>query len=290
MSAATSVVPKKKISVFPPTRPSDRMSPSDATPTNTLATTSGTTTIVISRMNTVPTGSRYDHSGGERSHSAVRARASPTTTPAPNPSRIFRSSFTTRRPLGPRLVRRRAGGVRAHRIERVAQRIQRALDVGHADVAHVADAKSDRLERAESAGGENAARLDSIAQRLRRDARGQRDRRHRRRESRELGTLQRESELVDAFAHATSERGVPRVHCVKPFLVDHAQRFGDLQHELHGRRAGRLGPRLADRALHRREVPVVPRQLRRLARGPGAVAEHRPARVRAPTSSTSATR
>ncbi len=101
MSAATSVVPKKKISVFAPTRPSDRMSPSDATPTKTLATTSGTTTIVISRMNTVPTGSRYDTATANEA--IPGARATSPTTHAGAEARAGSSARVSRRdgPLGP---------------------------------------------------------------------------------------------------------------------------------------------------------------------------------------------
>ena len=110
-------------------------------------------------------------------------------------------------------------------------------------------------------------------------ARGQRDRRHRRREARKRRTLQRKSKLVDALAHPTRERRMSRVHRIQALLVDHAQRFGDLQHDCNGRRARCFGSRFLHRALHGGEVPVTPWQFGRGTRRPRAVTEHRPRRA-----------
>ena len=56
-TVATMVDTSAKPSVRAPTLPTCRASPSDAVPTRRLLTTSGSTIIVMSRMNAVPSGS-----------------------------------------------------------------------------------------------------------------------------------------------------------------------------------------------------------------------------------------
>ena len=119
---------------------------------------------------------------------------------------------------------------------------------------------------------------------LRLDARGQRDRGHRRRASRELAGIAAKVRARATPSRTRSRhRRVPRVHCSRPSSWIMPQRLGDLQHELHGRRAGRLGLRLCrSRASNRREVPVVPRQRRRshAAHARSLIADPREARAR----------
>ena len=68
-----------------------------------------------------------------------------------------------------------------------------------------------------------------------------------------------ETELAHAVAYARAHRIVPVEHARQSFFVDHAQRFGELQHDVHRRRARRLDLGTADGAVNRREVPVVAR-------------------------------
>jgi hypothetical protein len=55
--AATAVATSAKPSVRAPTLPTWRASPNDAVPVSSVLTTSGSTIIVMSRMNAVPSGS-----------------------------------------------------------------------------------------------------------------------------------------------------------------------------------------------------------------------------------------
>ena len=125
------------------------MSPSDATPTNRLAITSGTTTIVTSRMKT-PTGSSSDAGGKRRTLSGRGADDDA----GSSPTKIFVWSFIARTSTSRR-------------------RVERALDVRGTNVAHVADAKRGPLESARARGRENPARLERVANLRRRHAGGQ---------------------------------------------------------------------------------------------------------------------
>ena len=140
--------------------------------------------------------------------------------------------------------------------------------------------------------GENAARLDAVADRFAaRCHAGTAIAVSVGANVAERRALQLEPESrAPRCARAPPSPHAARYTCVESLLVHQSQRFGDLQHDVHRRGARRLGPRAWTTGADVGEVPVVARQPRAGAARPCAFAERRRTRAPDSTSGISATR